>query len=44
MYLLEGTMQIGIMNTAKVGSYFGGLLAQSGQNMTFIARCAPLVA
>jgi hypothetical protein len=36
------------MNTAimdaRVGDCYSGLLAQSGQNMTFIARCAPLVA
>ena len=31
-------MKIAIMGTGGVGGYFGGLLAHSGQDVTFIAR------
>lgn len=31
-------MKIAIMGTGGVGGYYGGLLAQSGQDVTFIAR------
>ncbi len=31
-------MQIAMMGTAEAGSYYGGLLAQSGQGVTFMAR------
>src|ERR1035437_4528523 len=31
-------MKIAIMGTGGVGGYFGGLLAQSGQDVIFIAR------
>ncbi|NTW16090.1 MAG: 2-dehydropantoate 2-reductase [Syntrophaceae bacterium] len=35
-------MKIAIMGTGGVGGYYGGLLAQSGQDVTFIARGAHL--
>jgi 2-dehydropantoate 2-reductase len=35
-------MKIAIMGTGGVGGYYGGLLAQSGQEVTFIARGAHL--
>jgi 2-dehydropantoate 2-reductase len=35
-------MRIVIVGTGGVGGYFGGLLAQSGQDVTFIARGAHL--
>ena len=31
-------MRIAIMGTGGVGGYFGGLLAQAGEDVTFIAR------
>src|SRR5512137_203772 len=31
-------MKIAIMGTGGVGGYYGGLLAQKGQEVTFIAR------
>jgi 2-dehydropantoate 2-reductase len=34
----EEEMKIAIMGTGGVGGYYGGLLAQSGQDVTFIAR------
>jgi 2-dehydropantoate 2-reductase len=37
-------MRIAIMGTGEVGGYYGGLLAQSGQDVTFIAGCAARVA
>lgn len=35
-------MKIAIMGTGGVGGYYGGLLAQAGQDVTFIARGAHL--
>jgi 2-dehydropantoate 2-reductase len=35
-------MKIAIMGTGGVGGYYGGLLAQTGQDVTFIARGAHL--
>ena len=35
-------MKILIMGTGGVGGYYGGLLAQHGQEVTFIARGAHL--
>ena len=35
-------MKIAIMGTGGVGGYYGGLLARSGQDVTFIARGAHL--
>ena len=35
-------MHIAIVGTGGVGGYFGGRLAQSGQDVTFIARGAHL--
>ena len=37
-------MKIAIMGTGGVGGYYGGLLAHSGQHVTFIARGAHLAA
>ena len=37
-------MKIAIMGTGGVGGYFGGLLANNGQHVTFIARGAHLAA
>jgi len=37
-------MKIAIMGTGGVGGYYGGLLARSGQDVTFIARGAHLEA
>jgi 2-dehydropantoate 2-reductase len=37
-------MKIAIMGTGGVGGYYGGLLAQTGQDVTFIARGAHLQA
>jgi 2-dehydropantoate 2-reductase len=37
-------MRIAIMGTGGVGGYYGGLLAHSGQDVTFIARGAHLAA
>jgi 2-dehydropantoate 2-reductase len=37
-------MKIAVMGTGGVGGYYGGLLAQSSQDVTFIARGAHLVA
>ena len=37
-------MKIGIMGTGGVGGYYGGLLVQAGQEVTFIARGAHLQA
>ncbi len=37
-------MKIAIMGTGGVGGYYGGLLAQTGQDVTFIARGAHLAA
>jgi 2-dehydropantoate 2-reductase len=37
-------MKIAIMGTGGVGGYYGGLLAHSGQDVTFIARGAHLAA
>lgn len=37
-------MKIAIMGTGGVGGYYGGLLAQQGQDVTFIARGAHLKA
>jgi 2-dehydropantoate 2-reductase len=37
-------MKIAIMGTGGVGGYYGGLLAQSGQDVTFVARGAHLTA
>ena len=37
-------MKIAIMGTGGVGGYYGGLLARSGQDVTFIARGAHLAA
>ena len=34
-------MKIAIMGTGGVGGYYGGLLAQTGQDVTFIARRKP---
>jgi len=49
MYLLfvieeEDYMKVAIMATGGVGGYYGGLLAQTGQDVTFIARGAHLQA
>lgn len=38
----EVSMKIVIMGTGGIGGYYGGLLAQSGQDVTFIARGAHL--
>ena len=37
-------MKIAMMGTGGVGGYYGGLLAQTGQDVTFIARGAHLAA
>jgi 2-dehydropantoate 2-reductase len=37
-------MKVAIMATGGVGGYYGGLLAQAGQDVTFIARGAHLQA
>ena len=37
-------MKIAIMGTGGVGGYYGGLLARSGQDVTFVARGAHLAA
>ena len=37
-------MKIAIMGTGGVGGYYGGLLAQAGHEVTFIARGAHLSA
>src|SRR5512136_2115408 len=37
-------MKIAIMGTGGVGGYYGGLLARSGEDVTFIARGAHLAA
>lgn len=49
MYLVfvieeEDSMKVAIMATGGVGGYYGGLLAQTGQDVTFIARGAHLQA
>jgi 2-dehydropantoate 2-reductase len=41
---MENPMKIAIFGTGGVGGYFGGRLAQSGQDVTFIARGAHLAA
>src|SRR5512136_1249953 len=38
----EENMKIAVMGTGGVGGYYGGLLARSGQEVTFIARGAHL--
>lgn len=40
----EDYMKVAIMATGGVGGYYGGLLAQTGQDVTFIARGAHLQA
>jgi len=40
----EGTMKIVILGSGGVGGYFGGLLARSGQEVTFVARGDHLIA
>jgi 2-dehydropantoate 2-reductase len=40
----EDSMKVAIMATGGVGGYYGGLLAQTGQDVTFIARGAHLQA
>jgi 2-dehydropantoate 2-reductase len=35
-------MRIAVMGTGGTGGYFGGLLARSGEEVTFIARGAQL--
>src|SRR4029453_7380284 len=37
-------MRIVVMGSGGLGGYFGGLLAQSGADVTFVARCAHLQA
>ena len=37
-------MKIAVMGTGGVGGYYGGLLAQQGHDVTFIARGAHLKA
>lgn len=37
-------MKIAVFGTGAVGGYFGGRLAESGQDVTFIARGAHLAA
>ncbi len=37
-------MKIGILGTGGVGGYYGGLLVQARQEVTFIARGAHLQA
>lgn len=37
-------MKILVMGTGSVGGYYGGLLAERGNNVTFIARGAHLYA
>ena len=34
-------MKIAIMGTGGVGGYYGGLLAQTGQDVTFVVRRKP---
>ncbi len=34
----EVHMKIAVMGTGGVGGYYGGLLAQAGQDVTFIVR------
>src|SRR5207249_10824031 len=40
----EGTMRILVMGSGGVGGYYGGLLAQAGHEVTFVARGAHLAA
>src|SRR5215472_11763682 len=40
----QAGMRIAIFGTGAVGGYFGGRLAQAGEDVTFVARGAPLKA